>query len=136
MLECIINWVFAVLNWVFVKFTLGNTLSLLYLLCHIAHINWVFNNSFCLLIPFDWKTIWYFRKNNWVNTSKSSFCFSVSIHKKYEYWLSSTIYMMNAVSSRVYRAILSDLATLTEHWTRQKSNICCKSIQNLAFPFP
>jgi len=45
-LESIINWVFAVLKWVFVKFILGKTTFFYIFLCNHTHFNWVFNHSF------------------------------------------------------------------------------------------
>ena len=49
-LESKTYWVFAVFNWVLVRFIKGNRIFFrLYFLCDINYLNWVFSNSFALL---------------------------------------------------------------------------------------
>jgi len=72
-LESIINWVFAVLKWVFVKFILGKTTFLLYFFMQPHQFQLGIQSFLCLMILFDLKMIGYTRKmigytrkNDWV----------------------------------------------------------------------
>jgi len=49
--ESKIDWVFAVLKWVFMKIILGKTTFPLHFLCNIIYFNWVFINSFAYWYP-------------------------------------------------------------------------------------
>ena len=52
----------------------GNRPFLLYFLCNINNLNWIFNNYYAVWYPLFEKK-WLFQKNNWVNTPKAVYLF-------------------------------------------------------------